>query len=54
MEVKASATVTASDFAGLKRLSATTGEFVARVVLYDGNVPLSFGYKMQALLLASL
>lgn len=54
IEVKASATVTASDFAGLKRLSAATDEFVAGVVLYDGSEPLSFGEKMQALPLASL
>jgi uncharacterized protein len=54
IEVKASATVTASDFAGLKRLSAAGGEFVAGVVLYDGSEPLSFGDKMQALPLASL
>ena len=54
IEVKASATVTASDFAGLKRLSAAAGEFVAGVVLYDGSEPLSFGDKLQALPLASL
>jgi uncharacterized protein len=54
IEVKASATVTASDFAGLTRLSAAAGEFVAGVVLYDGSEPLSFGDKMQALPLASL
>ena len=54
IEVKASATVTASDFAGLKRLSAATDEFVAGVVFYDGNEPLSFGENLQALPLASL
>lgn len=54
IEVKASATVTVSDFAGLKRLSAAAGEFVAGVVLYDGSEPLSFGGTMQALPLASL
>lgn len=54
IEVKASATVRASDFAGLTRLSAAVGEFVAGVVLYDGNEPLSFGDKLWALPLASL
>jgi uncharacterized protein len=54
IEVKASATVTASDFAGLTRLSLAAGEFVAGVVLYDGSEPLSFGEKMQALPMATL
>jgi uncharacterized protein len=54
IEVKASATVTAFDFAGLTRLSAAAGEFVAGVVFYDGSEPLSFGDKMQALPLTSL
>ncbi len=54
IEVKASATVRASDFAGLTRLSAATSAFVAGVVLYDGNEPLSFGDKLFALPHASL
>ena len=54
IEVKASATVRASDFAGLKRMSAAAREFVAGVVLYDGREPLSFGDKLWALPLASL
>lgn len=54
IEVKASATVTASDFAGLTRLSTAAGGFVSGVVLYDGSEPLSFGDMLWALPLASL
>jgi hypothetical protein len=38
IEVKASATVTASDFRGLRKLAAAAGKrFAAGVVLYDGE-----------------
>lgn len=54
VEVKASATVKASDFAGLKRLADVAGDFVAGVVLYDGTEPLPFGDRLWALPLACL
>lgn len=54
IEVKASATVKASDFAGLKRLANLAGDFVAGVVLYDGTEPLPFGDRLWALPLACL
>ena len=44
VEVKASATVTASDFRGLRKLRAAVGKrFAAGVVLYDGEVSAGFG-----------
>ncbi|MHB8252969.1 MAG: ATP-binding protein [Acidiferrobacter sp.] len=44
VEVKAAATVTASDFRGLRKLKAASGErFVAGVVLYDGEATAPFG-----------
>jgi hypothetical protein len=49
VEVKASATVTATDFRGLRRLAAATGsQFTAGVVLYDGEVGVSFGDRLSA------
>src|SRR5574343_511938 len=55
IEVKASATVSASDFRGLKKLQALAGEaFITGVVLYDGHQALSFGHDLWAVPLAAL
>jgi predicted AAA+ superfamily ATPase len=55
VEVKAAATVTATDFRGLRKLKHTTGKrFVAGVVLYDGEAVASFGDGMYAVPIASL
>jgi len=55
IEVKAAASVSASDFRGLRRLRDTTGErFACGVVLYDGETALSFGEKLYAVPLSSL
>ena len=44
IEVKASATVTAADFRGLRKLKEGAGSrFKAGVVLYDGETCASFG-----------
>jgi len=44
VEVKAAATVTASDFRGLRKLRDAAGKrFVAGVVLYDGDASVGFG-----------
>ncbi len=49
VEVKASATVTASDFRGLRRLRAATGpRFAGGVVLHDGEVGVGFGERLFA------
>lgn len=46
-EVKAAATVRASDFRGLNKLEEAVGErFVAGVVLYDGKAVLPFGERL--------
>lgn len=50
VEVKASATVTAADFRGLKKLATAVGDsFRGGVVLYDGETSASFGNKMYAI-----
>ena len=50
IEVKASATVNRGDFKGLFALKKTIGKrFVCGVVLYDGEMSLSFGNQMYAL-----
>ena len=55
IEVKASATVTSSDFRGLRKLARVTGErFAAGVVLYDGEVGASFGNSLYAVPLRRL
>lgn len=55
VEVKAAATVTASDFRGLRKLQNTAGKrFVAGVVLYDGDASVSFGDRMFAVPLRML
>jgi len=49
VEVKASATVTAADFKGLKKLKEAVSErFAAGVVLYDGEATVSFGEELFA------
>ena len=55
VEVKAAATVTPSDFRGLRKLKRATGErFAAGVVLYDGEITAGFGDGMFAVPLRSL
>jgi predicted AAA+ superfamily ATPase len=55
IEVKASATVHASDFKGLKKLqSLAGGTFKTGLVLYDGHQALSFGNGLWAVPLAAL
>ena len=49
VEVKAGATVTASDFRGLRKLRDACGSsFAAGVVLYDGMTGISFGDRLHA------
>lgn len=49
IEVKAAASVQASDFKGLKKLRDCTGEqFLTGIVLYDGHHSLSFGDRLWA------
>lgn len=49
VEVKASATVTAADFRGLRRLKAAAGKkFAGGVVLYDGETVAGFGDGLYA------
>ncbi|MDO9010780.1 MAG: ATP-binding protein [Gallionella sp.] len=49
IEIKAAATITASDFRGLRKLKEATGKrFVAGVVLYDGEATAPFGDGLYA------
>lgn len=49
VEVKASATVTAKDFRGLRKLAAAARQrFAAGVVLYDGETTAGFGDQLYA------
>lgn len=49
IEVKAAATVAASDLRGLRKLHDVAGtSFVAGVVLYDGNAVIDFGDRIFA------
>ncbi|MCK6440088.1 MAG: AAA family ATPase, partial [Planctomycetes bacterium] len=49
VEVKASSTVTASDFRGLRKLKDAAGKrFTAGVVLYDGESVARFGDGLYA------
>ena len=49
VEVKASGTVTASDFRGLRKLARAAGAgFAGGVVLYDGETSASFGDRLHA------
>jgi predicted AAA+ superfamily ATPase len=55
VEVKASATVTAADFRGLRKLKDATGRrFAGGVVLYDGETTASFGDGLFAVPVRSL
>lgn len=55
IEVKAAATVTATDFRGLKKLREATGDrFVAGVVLYDGESVVGFGDNLYAVPIRAL
>ena len=55
VEVKAGATVTSSDFHGLRRLQSACGRrFAAGVVLHDGETCVSFGDSMYAVPLRRL
>lgn len=55
VEVKASATVTAADFAGLRKLAtAAGGDFRIGVVLYDGDETLPFGNHLWAMPMSAL
>lgn len=55
VEVKASATVTAADFLGLRKLKAAAGRrFSGGVVLYDGESSASFGDGMYAVPIRAL
>ena len=55
IEVKASASVNRGDFKGLLALKKTTGKrFVCGIVLYDGEMSLSFGRQMYAVPLNAL
>lgn len=49
IEVKASSTVTADDFHGLRKLQEAAGKkFTAGVLLYDGEAVVGFGSRLQA------
>jgi len=55
VEVKASATVTAADFKGLRKLKEAVSErFAAGVVLYDGEATVSFGEGLFAIPISRL
>jgi uncharacterized protein len=55
IEVKAAASVTRRDFAGLERVASAAGTaFVQGIVLYDGNQTLSFGERLRAVPLPAL
>lgn len=55
VEVKASATVTAADFRGLRKLRDATGKrFVSGVVLYDGETIAGFGDGLYAIPIRTL
>lgn len=55
VEIKAAATVTASDFRGLRKLKECAGEhFVGGVVLYDGEVITPFGEGLFAVPIRAL
>ena len=55
IEIKASATVTSSDFKGLNKLKDACGkQFSAGVVFYDGENILPFGDKLFAVPISEL
>jgi len=55
IEVKAAASVTSADFRGLRQLKEATGErFAAGLVLYDGEITVSFGEGLYAVSIRTL
>ena len=55
VEVKAAASVSAGDLAGLKKLATLAGkQFVVGIVLYDGNDTLPIGERLWAVPLSTL
>ncbi len=55
VEVKSSASVSASDFTGLRKLKDVAGKkFAGGVVLYDGEVSASFGDRLHAVPIRAL
>jgi predicted AAA+ superfamily ATPase len=55
VEVKASATVTSTDFRGIKRLKeATANRFTSGIVLYDGETCVGFGEGLYAVPIRAL
>ena len=55
VEVKAGATVTASDFRGLRKLAGAAGaRFAGGVVLYDGETGAGFGDRLHAVPISRL
>lgn len=55
VEVKSAATVSGSDFAGLRHLaSLTANRFGAGLILYDGELTLPFGPKLWAIPISTL
>jgi uncharacterized protein len=55
LEVKASATVSSSDFSGLRKMAEAAGKrFVAGVVLYDGAAVIPWGSNLWAAPISSL
>jgi len=54
IEVKASATVGAADFRGLRKLKEAAGRFAAGVVLYDGETCAGFGERLFAVPIRAL
>ena len=55
VEVKATATVTAADFRGLRKLKEAAGKrFAGGVVLYDGEMSAGFGDAMYAVPIRAL
>lgn len=55
VEIKASATVTAADFRGLRKLKEVAGKrFAGGVVLYDGETSASFGDGLHAVPIRAL
>jgi uncharacterized protein len=55
VEVKASSTVTSSDFYGLRKLQEYAGErFEKGVVVYDGETSVGFGDSLYAIPIRSI
>ena len=55
VEVKAAATVSSTDFRGLRKLQGAVGtRFLAGVVLYDGDAVVPFGERLYAVPLSRL